>query len=86
MLMCPLSHRCKRHRFRAEIMAHAVWLYFHFPLSLRHGEDLLAERGIEVSFQTVAEWAAKCGREYAVWGGRQPSHLNNRAENSHRLT
>jgi hypothetical protein len=55
--------RCKRHRFPAEIIAHAVWLYF--PLSLRHVEDLLAERGIEVSFQTVAEWAAKIGREYA---------------------
>jgi putative transposase len=51
--------------FSAEIIAHAVWLYFHFPLSLRHVEDLLAERGIEVSFQTVAEWASKFGREYA---------------------
>jgi putative transposase len=57
--------RYKRHRFPAEIIAHAVWLYFRFPLSLRHVEDLLAERGIEVSFQTVAEWAAKFGREYA---------------------
>jgi putative transposase len=57
--------RYKRHRFPAEIIAHAVWLYFRFPLSLRHVEDLLAERGIEVSFQTVAEWAAKFGQEYA---------------------
>ncbi|WP_209894081.1 IS6 family transposase [Rhizobium leguminosarum] len=57
--------RYKRHRFPAAIIAHAVWLYFRFPLSLRHVEDLLAERGIEVSFQTVAEWAAKFGREYA---------------------
>ncbi|WP_428423943.1 IS6 family transposase [Pararhizobium sp.] len=59
------THRYRRHRFPAEIIAHAVWLYFRFPLSLRHVEDLLAERGIEVSFQTVAEWAAKFGREYA---------------------
>jgi len=57
--------RYKRYRFPAEIIAHAVWLYFRFPLSLRHIEDLLAERGIEVSFQTVAEWAAKFGRDYA---------------------
>jgi putative transposase len=57
--------RYKRHRFPAEIIAHAVWLYFRFPLSLRHVEDLLTDRGIEVSFQTVAEWAAKFGREYA---------------------
>jgi putative transposase len=57
--------RYKRHRFPAEIIAHAVWLYFRFPLSLRHVEDLLAERGIEVSFQTVAEWAGKFGQHYA---------------------
>jgi putative transposase len=57
--------RYKRHRFPAEIIAHTVWLYFRFPLSLRHIEDLLAEPGIEVSFQAVAEWVAKFGREYA---------------------
>ena len=47
--------RYKRHRFAIEIITHAVWLYFRFPLSLRHVEDLLAEHGIEVSFQTVSE-------------------------------
>ena len=57
--------RYKRHRFPAEIISHAVWLYFRFPLSLRHVEDMLAARGIEVSFQTVAEWASKFGGEYA---------------------
>lgn len=57
--------RYKRHRFPAEIIAHAVWLYFRFPLSLRHVEDLLAERGIAVSFQTVSEWTTKFGQEYA---------------------
>ncbi|NLS06950.1 IS6 family transposase [Rhizobium sp. P32RR-XVIII] len=61
--LAPL--RYKRHRFRAEVIAHTVWLYFRFPRSLRHVEDLLAERGIEVSFQTVSEWAGKFGREYA---------------------
>ncbi len=55
----------KRHRFPAEIIAHAVWLYYRFPLSLRDVEDLLAERGIEVSFQTVSEWAVKFGLEFA---------------------
>lgn len=49
------SARYKRHRFSAEIIAHAVWLYYRFPLSLRDIEDLLAERGIAVSFQTVSE-------------------------------
>jgi hypothetical protein len=49
------THRYKRHRFPAEIIAHVVWLYFRFPLSLRHVEDVLAEQGIEVSFRTVSE-------------------------------
>lgn len=59
------SAQYKRHRFPAEIIAHAVWLYYRFPLSLRDVEDLLAERGIDVSFQTVAEWARKFGLKFA---------------------
>ena len=55
----------RRHRFPAEIIAYAVWLYYRFPLSFRDVEDLLAERGIEVSFQTVSEWAAKFGLKFA---------------------
>jgi putative transposase len=57
--------RYRRHRFPAEIIAHAVWLYYRFPLSLRDVEDLLAERGIDVSFQTVSEWASKFGLKFA---------------------
>jgi len=57
--------RYKRHRFPTEIVAHAVWLYYRFPLSLRGVEDLLAERGIDVSFPTVSQWAAKFGCEFA---------------------
>jgi putative transposase len=55
----------RRHRFPAEIIAHAVRLYYRFPLSFRDVEDLLAERGINVSFQTVSEWAAKFGLKFA---------------------
>ena len=55
----------KNHRFPPQIIAHAVWLYYRFPLSFRDVEDLLAERGIDVSFQTVAEWAAKFGLKFA---------------------
>ena len=58
-------HHYKRYRFPAEIIAYAMWLHFRFPLSLRYVEDLLAERGIEVWFQTVSEWASKFGREFA---------------------
>ncbi|MCV9910392.1 IS6 family transposase [Brucella sp. HL-2] len=55
----------RRHRFPAEIIAHAVWLYYRFPLSFRDFEDLLAQRGFEVSFQTVSEWAAKFDLKFA---------------------
>lgn len=53
------------HRFPAEVIAHAVWLYFRFPLSLRMVEDLLATRGIIVSHQTVRLWAEKFGLTFA---------------------
>ena len=54
-----------RHRFPAEIIAEAVWLYYRFPLSFRMVEDMLAYRGILVTHKTVHEWAEKFGREYA---------------------
>jgi len=53
------------HRFPAEVIAHAVWLYFRFPLSLRMVEGLLAARDIIVSHETVRRWAEKFGRDFA---------------------
>src|SRR3954466_6092392 len=53
------------HRFPAEIISHAVWLYFRFPLSLRMVEELLAARGLIVSHETVRQWALKFGQEFA---------------------
>ncbi len=55
----------KRHRFPSVIIQNAVWLYFRFPLSYRDVEDLLAERGIDVSYETVRCWALKFGQSYA---------------------
>lgn len=55
----------RRHRFPAEVIAHAVWLYFRFPLNLRMVEDMLAARGVIVSHQTVRLWAEKFGRQFA---------------------
>ena len=55
----------RRHRFPAEVIAHAVWLYLRFPLSLRMVEDLLAERGVIASHQTVRLWVEKFGRHFA---------------------
>jgi putative transposase len=54
-----------RHRFPAEVISHAVWLYFRFPLSLRLVEEMLLERGILVSYETVRRWALKFGPDYA---------------------
>lgn len=54
-----------RHRFPAEVISHAVWLYFRFPLGLRMVEDMLAARGIIVSHQTVRLWAEKFGQTFA---------------------
>ena len=49
----------KRHRFPPSIIAHAVWLYVLFNLSLREVEEMLLERGIDVSYETVRRWTAK---------------------------
>lgn len=54
-----------RHRFPAEVISLAIWLYYRFPLSLRMVEEMLAARGILVSHETVRRWAEKFGREFA---------------------
>src|SRR5215212_12168726 len=53
------------HRFPAEIISYAVWLYFRFPLSLRHVDEILAARGITVSHETVRQWGLKFGQAFA---------------------
>ncbi len=53
------------YRFPKEIISHAVWLYHRFCLSLRDVEDLLAERRIEVSYESIRQWCARFGPEYA---------------------
>ena len=53
------------YRFAPDIIAHAVWLYHRFALSLRDVEDLLAERGIEVSYETIRQWCARFGPQFA---------------------
>lgn len=55
----------KRHRFPPEIIAHAVWLYVRFNLSLREVEEMLLERGIDVSYETIRRWTAKFGLQIA---------------------
>ena len=53
------------HRYPSEIISHAVWLYYRFGISFRDVEDLLAERGITVSYETIRRWSAKFGVDYA---------------------
>ncbi len=55
----------KRHRFPPDIISYAVWLYYRFNLSHRDIEDLLAERGITVSYEAVRLWCIKFGAKYA---------------------
>ena len=59
----PISY--KRHRFPPDIIAHAVWLYVRFNLSLREVEEMLLERGIDVSYETVRRWTRKFGPQIA---------------------
>ena len=56
--------RYLRHRFPAEIISHAVWLYHRYGLSLRDVEDLLAERGVIGSYETIRQWCGKFGPDY----------------------
>ncbi len=49
----------KRHRFPGEIISHAVWLYYRFLLSYRDVEELLAERGIQVSYEAIRLWCRR---------------------------
>ena len=55
----------KRHRFPADVIRYAVWLYFRFTLSFRDVEELLAQRGIEVSYETIRCWTIKFGPQIA---------------------
>jgi putative transposase len=65
-MMTPLSRSCYTgYRFPAAVISHAVWLYFRFPLSLRMVEEMLADRGIIVSHETVRQWGLKFGQAFA---------------------
>ena len=61
--MQPVSYA--RHQFPPDIIRHAVWLYLRFTLSYRDVEELLAERGLEVSYETVRRWVLKFGPAFA---------------------
>src|ERR1700686_2023230 len=74
--MMPLSYR--RHRFPPPIIQHAIWLYLRFTLSYRDVEDLLAERGLDVSYESVRRWVLKFGPMIARNLRRRRSRPSNR--------
>ncbi len=53
------------YRFPPEVISHAVWVYYRFSLSFRDVEDLLAERGITVTYETIRQWCLTFGIDYA---------------------
>ena len=55
----------KGHRFPVEIISHCVWVYHRFPLSLRDVEQMMAQRGVRVSYDTIHQWCRKFGQTYA---------------------
>ncbi|MFZ7091448.1 IS6 family transposase [Primorskyibacter sp. 2E233] len=58
----------KRHRFPPQIIAHVVWLYVRFNLSLREVEEMMLARGVDVSYETIRRWTGKFGpRSYWLW-------------------
>ena len=61
--MQPISYA--RHQFPPEVIRHAVWLYLRFTLSYRDVEELLAERGLDMSYETVRRWVLKFGPAFA---------------------
>ena len=65
-MICTISpSRLKGHRFPLSIISYAVWAYHRFALSFRDVEDLLAERGVTVSYETIRAWVRKFGPEIA---------------------
>ncbi len=66
-----LSH--KGHRYPAKIINHCVWSHLRFPLSFREVEEMMLERGVAVSYETIRRWCAKFGQAYTNQLRRQRS-------------
>jgi len=65
VIVTAASSLYKGHRYPDEIIAHCVWLYHRFPLSFREVEELMLQRGVVVSYETIRAWCAKFGQAYA---------------------
>ncbi|MFC5959332.1 IS6 family transposase [Streptomyces pratens] len=63
--MGSTSPSCQGHQYPAEVISHCVWRYFRFPLSFREVEELMLQRGVLVSYETIRRWCATFGQAYA---------------------
>ncbi len=63
----------RRHRFPSEIISHCVWLYFRFALSFRDVEEIMAMRGVRLTYETIKEWCRKFGQTFANELRRRPT-------------
>ena len=64
-MMTPRDPIYAGHRYPAAVISCGVWLYFRFPLSLRIVEEMLAARGISVTYETIRQWGLEFGQEFA---------------------
>jgi hypothetical protein len=71
--MAPISYA--RHRFPPDVIRHAIWLYLRFKLSYRDVEELLVERGLDVSCGTVRRWVLKLGHPAHASSASAGTHL-----------
>lgn len=73
--MTPPVHteRYKHYRFPGEIISHGVWLYYRFHLSYRDVEELLFERGIDVTYEAIRQWCRKFRQNFASAIGKPSS-------------
>ncbi|MDQ0935764.1 transposase-like protein [Streptomyces turgidiscabies] len=63
--MESMSPSYRGHRYPVEVISHCVWLYHRFPLSFREVEELMLQRSVIVSYETIRRWCAKFGQAYA---------------------
>ena len=73
MILPPDPVRLKGNCFPRSVIGYAVWLYHRFALSLRDVEDILAERGVSVSHETIRVWCLRFGPQFAAAIRRGPS-------------
>ncbi len=76
----------KRHRFPPDIIRHSVWRYARFTLSFRDVEEMVAERGLDVSYETIRRWFLKFGSAIAANLRRCPFYLFHPASRSMAFT